>query len=117
MTADSPDIAASLLPLPGCLHRCGASCRGELPEGAAAEYESSRKSYEALHRAVTAMAEALDKQLPDLAEDAFTRYGFRVLWVRSMFGFNNALGSCGVCTAVLLCTDMHMHMLRTSGCG
>jgi hypothetical protein len=47
--------------------------RGELPEGAAAEYESSRKAYEGLHRAVTAMAEALDKQLPDLAEDAFTR--------------------------------------------
>ncbi|WIA32391.1 hypothetical protein OEZ86_003220 [Tetradesmus obliquus] len=47
--------------------------KGELPEGAAAEYESCRKAYEGLHRAVAAMAEALDKQLPDLAEDAFTR--------------------------------------------
>jgi hypothetical protein len=56
-----------------CLCCC---CRGELPEGAAAEYESSRKAYEGLHRAVTAMAEALDKQLPDLAEDAFTRWAW-----------------------------------------
>lgn len=50
-------------------------CRGELPEGAAAEYESQRKAYEALHRAVAAMAEALSKPMPDLAEDAFTRLG------------------------------------------
>lgn len=49
--------------------------RGELPEGAAAEYESARKSYEALHRAVTAMAEGLSKPLPHLAEDPFTRIG------------------------------------------
>jgi len=46
-----------------------------LPEGAAAEYESSRKSYEALHRATSSMAEALGQPLPHLAEDAFTRIG------------------------------------------
>lgn len=49
--------------------------RGELPEGAASEYESARKSYEALHRGLTAMAEALGQPLPHLAEDAFTRLG------------------------------------------
>lgn len=58
-----------LLPLPSYLHR------GELPEGAAAEYETSRKNYEALHRGVSSMAEALGKPLPQLAEDAFTRIG------------------------------------------
>jgi hypothetical protein len=58
------------LPLPYPHHR-----RGELPEGAASEYESARKSYEALHRGVTAMAEALGQPLPHLAEDAFTRLG------------------------------------------
>eukprot|EP00879_Flechtneria_rotunda_P030238 GHRR01032845.1.p1 GENE.GHRR01032845.1~~GHRR01032845.1.p1 ORF type:complete len:618 (+),score=302.18 GHRR01032845.1:303-2156(+) len=49
--------------------------KGDLPEGAAAEYESSRKAYEALHRATAAMADALGKNLPPLAEDAFTRLG------------------------------------------
>ncbi|KAF8071278.1 UPF2 [Scenedesmus sp. PABB004] len=49
--------------------------KGELPEGAAAEYEASRKAYELLHRATAVMAEALRKPLPELAEDAFSRIG------------------------------------------
>ncbi|KAG1671472.1 hypothetical protein FOA52_003130 [Chlamydomonas sp. UWO 241] len=47
--------------------------RGDLPADMASDYERARKAYEGLHRAVVALAEALDKPMPQLAEDAFTR--------------------------------------------
>ncbi|GIL89159.1 hypothetical protein Vretifemale_17018, partial [Volvox reticuliferus] len=49
--------------------------RGDLPADAAAEYERRRKVYEALHRAVVALADGLGREMPELAEDAFTRLG------------------------------------------
>eukprot|EP00198_Chlamydomonas_reinhardtii_P007846 XP_001697183.1 UPF2 protein [Chlamydomonas reinhardtii] len=50
--------------------------RGDLPAEAAAEYERRRKAYEALHRAVAALAEGLGRDMPvAAAEDAFTRLG------------------------------------------
>lgn len=45
--------------------------RGDLPADAAAEYESKRKAYEGLHRAVSSLAESLGRPLPELKEDAF----------------------------------------------
>jgi regulator of nonsense transcripts 2 len=47
--------------------------RGDLPPDMAAEYEKKRKAYELLHRATAALAECLDKPMPELVEDAFTR--------------------------------------------
>lgn len=47
--------------------------RGDLPPEMAAEYEKKRKAYESLHRATAALAECLDKPMPELVEDAFTR--------------------------------------------
>lgn len=47
--------------------------RGDLPPEMAAEYERKRKAYESLHRATAALAECLDKPMPELVEDAFTR--------------------------------------------
>ncbi|GIL89145.1 hypothetical protein Vretifemale_17016, partial [Volvox reticuliferus] len=39
------------------------------------EYERRRKVYEALHRAVVALADGLGREMPEVAEDAFTRLG------------------------------------------
>eukprot|EP00798_Chlamydomonas_sp_ICE-L_P014700 gene14700-20740_t len=49
--------------------------RGDLPADIAAEYERKRKAFETLHRAVTTSSECLDKAMPELAEDCFTRLG------------------------------------------
>ncbi|GFH33224.1 uncharacterized protein HaLaN_32562, partial [Haematococcus lacustris] len=43
--------------------------RGDLPVEAAAEYEKKRKSYEALQRALSSLADALSRPMPELAED------------------------------------------------
>jgi hypothetical protein len=51
--------------------RC--SCRGELPEEAAAAYERQRRAFEALQRSAAALAEALDQPLPALPESDVTR--------------------------------------------
>ncbi|CAD7702075.1 unnamed protein product [Ostreobium quekettii] len=47
--------------------------RGELPEEMAAQYEKKRKAFEALQRNMSAFAESLDKDLPDLPDDSLTR--------------------------------------------
>ncbi len=49
--------------------------RGDLPADMAADYEKKRKQYEALHRATASLAESLDRPMPELVEDAFTRLG------------------------------------------
>ncbi|GFR49426.1 hypothetical protein Agub_g11483, partial [Astrephomene gubernaculifera] len=53
-------------------HAALVNTRGDLPAEAAAEYERRRKAYESLHRAVSSLAEGLRRELPALAEDAFT---------------------------------------------
>lgn len=47
--------------------------RGDLPEDMAAAYEAQRKSFEGLQRAAAALAEVLDKPLPELQAAAVTR--------------------------------------------
>lgn len=47
--------------------------RGDLPEDMAAAYEAQRKSFEGLQRSAAALAEVLDKPLPELRAAAVTR--------------------------------------------
>lgn len=47
--------------------------RGDLPEDMAAAYEAQRKGFESLQRAAAALADVLDKPLPELRAAAVTR--------------------------------------------
>nr|XP_043631747.1 regulator of nonsense transcripts UPF2 [Erigeron canadensis] len=49
------------------------NAKGELSEENASSYEKLRKSYDQLYRGISALAEALDMQAPEMPEDGHTR--------------------------------------------